>query len=348
MDMFCLFKSRLSKIPAIKPFPLIATRNLSFGPLKKIKSIAIVGIGGVGGYYGGKFALAAKKMSLDVSFVARGESYNALQQSGLNLITADEKFLVRPPIVRDLKQLPPQDLIILATKTNSLNDVLQEIVSIPHQNTYVMTLLNGVGAGDRLRKIIPAANVIDGCAYIFSHATRPGVVQHFGGPGEILFGSRFVNPSKLQEIEVLFRNANISAAVKSNMDEVMWQKYLFICPLSCMFLAYSLNVTSLLSNKRHIDLLKQLITEMVLVAEKKGIYFPADIVETIFKKTTLLAPALVTSMQWDLQRGRPLETEIFPGYILDEAARLSVAIPAHKQIFEKLQSLIFSPLVPKP
>ena len=84
--------------------------------------ILIVGIGGVGGYYGG---LLARKYEnhpeIEISFVARGAHLEAIQQNGLKVIAENETFVARPAIAtNNVSETGIADYIILATKSYDL------------------------------------------------------------------------------------------------------------------------------------------------------------------------------------------------------------------------------------
>lgn len=86
---------------------------------KKIKYVCIYGIGGVGGYFGGKIAHEINKgnRTIQVYFIGRGEHLKAVQQQGLYLVTDKEKFLCFPNIATDnIRHIPTPDLYLLGVK----------------------------------------------------------------------------------------------------------------------------------------------------------------------------------------------------------------------------------------
>ncbi|MBW2638323.1 MAG: hypothetical protein JRC86_12545 [Deltaproteobacteria bacterium] len=61
--------------------------------------IAVLGIGGVGGYYGAKLASAyASSEEHRIFFIARGDHLKAIQEKGLTLITPTESFSAIPSV----------------------------------------------------------------------------------------------------------------------------------------------------------------------------------------------------------------------------------------------------------
>ena len=71
--------------------------------------IALIGTGGVGGYFGGKLAKAGN----DVTFLARGEHLKALQANGLMVKSITADFKIHPVNATDnIKTIGKSDLII--------------------------------------------------------------------------------------------------------------------------------------------------------------------------------------------------------------------------------------------
>jgi 2-dehydropantoate 2-reductase len=64
--------------------------------------IAVLGIGGIGGYYGGKLALAyAGSGRHEIIFIARGDHLSAIRKTGLRLITPGGEYNTVPTVATD-------------------------------------------------------------------------------------------------------------------------------------------------------------------------------------------------------------------------------------------------------
>jgi len=84
--------------------------------------IAVVGIGGVGGYYGGKLALAyAGKGEHEVVFVARGEHLQTIREKGLCLMTPEgERLTIVPTLATDRsEEVGTLDFVLFAQKATA-------------------------------------------------------------------------------------------------------------------------------------------------------------------------------------------------------------------------------------
>src|SRR6185369_7206456 len=103
--------------------------------------IAVIGTGGVGGYFGGLLAKAGN----DVTFVARGEHANALKTAGLTVKSVAGDFSVKPvKIVEAVSQLEAPDLVLFTVKTYDTESVAQALNTVIHDQTVVITFQNGV------------------------------------------------------------------------------------------------------------------------------------------------------------------------------------------------------------
>lgn len=310
-----------------------------------VYNITVVGPGGLGGYYGGKLALAyAASRKYKIYFVARGEHGEKIRREGLELITSSDIYKTIKPtqVVKSIQELPKQDLVILAVKYYDLIKILSELKNVIHDNTYLMPLLNGVSSGERIRKDFPEGKVIEACTYTSAAMISPGVVKQFSGTGELSFGSDYVSSAQLEEVRQILVDGGINATLNQNIRHTMWNKYLFVCPMSCMTVAYSTSKQVIFNNPDLALELRTLTEEMVLVAQAKGIHLEKDIVDRTITNNYQKSIHTVPSMKLDFDRNKQIEIEIFPEYILEEAQRLKVAVPAHTAILSKLQARLAS------
>jgi len=114
---------------------------------KTIKSVCVYGIGGVGGYFGGRIAheISKGRRAIQVYFIGRGEHLKAIQQHGLNLITDKEEFICFPNIATDnIGHIPTPDLYLLCVKGYDLDNAVASISKNISADTIVLPLLNGV------------------------------------------------------------------------------------------------------------------------------------------------------------------------------------------------------------
>ena len=150
---------------------------------------AIVGSGGVGGYFGGLLARAGH----DVTFIARGAHLEAIQRKGGLRVESqnDGNFLAAGRGVSDTSQAGVQDLVLLTVKMHHNEAAIASIPPMVGPDTVALTLQNGIDNGDQLAAVIGRGPVMIGSAFMEGRISEPGVVTQ-GGPGTAGFGEMTV------------------------------------------------------------------------------------------------------------------------------------------------------------
>jgi 2-dehydropantoate 2-reductase len=305
----------------------------------KFMKIAVIGIGGIGGYYGGK--LAHKYVTTgehDVFFVARGEHLTEIKKNGLKVITQEEgEFTALPTAATDnLKDLGLVDLVLFCVKTYDLETAAQQLVDNIHEKTVVVTVLNGVDNADRLRTIMTRGTVLNGCVYISSAIQAPGVIRQIGGPRKLIFGPENDDLEKYRHIEELLKKADIRAELSADISVQVWTKYIFIGPLATIDSLLRKPLGAIIEDENNKQMLKGLMEEVNLIAKKRGIILPEDIVPLSLEKVSGFPYETKTSMQRDFESGRKTEIETFTGYVVKSGKELGVATPLHQEAYNKL------------
>ena len=124
----------------------------------KDKKIAVVGIGGVGGYLAGMLVPAFPHVTL----AARGARGETIAKDGLTLHSEYQgERRVRPERVEfEATRLSPQDYIFLCVKNYSLEQAVEEIKGAVTDKTVVIPVMNGVDAGERTRRLLPTCGLV--------------------------------------------------------------------------------------------------------------------------------------------------------------------------------------------
>ncbi|MDP4178788.1 MAG: 2-dehydropantoate 2-reductase N-terminal domain-containing protein, partial [Bacillota bacterium] len=155
-------------------------------------NVAFIGVGGVGGYFGGKMTqlMQERERNLNVFFVARGKHLEEIKRNGLTLDTKQEGILKCYPTMAtdNFDELPMLDICYICVKQYDLENVLIKLRPKIGQNTKIIPLLNGIDIYERIRKIIKNGVVFPSCVYVGTHIKKPGVVHQNGGACTIIFG----------------------------------------------------------------------------------------------------------------------------------------------------------------
>lgn len=301
--------------------------------MKKKIRVGVVGIGAVGGYFGGM--LAQKYISSDnveIVFITKAATAAVIKDYGLTLLTPDGEFIVYPSLVTsDPDEVATLDYLICAVKSYDLEESLLALKDSITDETVILPLLNGVDAKERIQMIYPSAQLLEGCVYIVAKLVAPATVQVSGGMQSLFFGSDAVLPQKRKELAKLLNIEGIESFLAPNIEKLLWEKYVFVSPLATMTSYLNLPIGAILKNEQHTVLLRQLVTEVTSIAEAIGILLP-NIFKITMTKITALPYSATTSMHNDFLKGGKTEFLTLTEYVIISGLRLGVPTPGYDLI----------------
>ena len=188
--------------------------------------IAVMGGGGIGGYFGGLLARAGE----DVTFIARGVHLDVIQKNGLQVNSAAGDFHVRVKATHDCSAVGLMDVVLFCVKGYDTETAGAQIRPLIRPGTTVLSLLNGVDACERLAAILGEEHVMAGVVHILSTISAPGIIHQTAGPRTIKFGEKDgrVTPRAERILDVL-KGAGILAELSTKIQVDLWEKFVFIC-----------------------------------------------------------------------------------------------------------------------
>jgi len=268
--------------------------------------IAIIGLGGVGGYLAASFA----KSGLDVTGFARGKHLEAIQRSGIT-VKEDEKEWNVPLHVKSLDEAQGYyDVVLFCVKSYDLLSSCKALQNHINANSILLSFSNGVNNGELLRKCCDA-RVLDGCIYILSHIEEAGVVRKKGKVFAALFGGE--DAEAVQTVAGLFETASLRYKTPQNIKEALYKKYIFIAAFATLTAYYDISIGAVY--EKHYDEAEKLLTEIAKEAkEKEGI----DIFDEVQKSLDTASKVPYdssTSMHLDFKNGKKTELENLTGYV---------------------------------
>ncbi|WP_163378816.1 ketopantoate reductase family protein [Cyclobacterium sp. SYSU L10401] len=235
--------------------------------MKAKKSIAILGIGGVGGYIGAKLSLNREEDLFRLVFIARGTTYKTIQSSGLHFSSEDHDCHLEPDYLQySGAEEGPYDLVLLATKAPALKEAVMGNKALFSAKTLVVPLQNMVDAASQVRPLVGEAEVLDACIYLISNVQQPGHVKHLGGPGKIVAGKPKNNTH--QWFFDALQKARIPVEQTDKVAEYLWKKFLFISSLGALTAAYEVTFGEILKSPALLSSWRKLMEEIVNLAQK--------------------------------------------------------------------------------
>ncbi len=296
--------------------------------------IAVFGIGGVGGYYGGRLAQAGA----EVIFIARKEHVQAIRENGLVVESAKGDFTILPiQVTEDPSKAGLVDMVLLGVKAWQVTEVAQAITPMLGEHTGVVPLQNGVDAPAQIAAVLGAQHALGGLCQISVFKAGPGHIRHAGIEPLIAFGELSHQPSRrVDDLRQAFESAGVKVDTPDDIQASMWRKFLFIAAISGVGAVSRapIGVTRTLPETRR--MLIQAMQEIANLAEKRGIELDAEIVAATMEFIDSMAANIMPSMQRDLQEGRPSELEAQNGAVVRMGSESKIPTPTHSFIYASL------------
>lgn len=281
-------------------------------------SIAILGPGAVGGF----LAAALWKAGADVTCVARESTAALIATEGIHVDSAViGRMTARPAALPRL--LSPQDFLFVTTKATTLGDALQRVEPRALAAGWVVPLLNGVEhipllVGRFGPRVVPAAIQIE---------------AKYLGPNRVDQPSPFAriewalppDPAPLLPLTRLLETSGIAVEARPSAADVLWSKLVRLNAIATATAASGLAVGQLRSDPRWRARLQACVGEGVRVARAEGLSMDAA---EVMAKIDSLPPGLGTSLQRDVEAGRPSELDAIAGAVIRAGTRHGIDCPA--------------------
>jgi 2-dehydropantoate 2-reductase len=295
--------------------------------------IAVMGSGGVGGYFGARLA----KGGADVAFVARGSHLAALREHGLTITGPDEFHLPKVEATEDPATIGVADLVIFAVKLWDTEAALAQIKPIVGQETVVISFQNGVLKDDYLARAFDSRRIMGGVCYVATSIARPGVIARTGPLERMVFGEFDGAPSPRANrfLEACLRGG-IKAELSANIRREIWEKFVFLVALSGATTTMRTTIGPIRENQQTRAFLLDLMREVVAVGRAQRVELPEDYAEQRLVLADQVAPAMTSSMHHDLERGSRLEVRWLAGAVAELGRAAGIPTPLNRAVADIL------------
>ena len=312
--------------------------------------IAVIGAGGVGGYFGGRLALAGH----DVHFLARGRHLDAMRSNGLVLECDGGPFVVRSPnVTDDPRALGNADVVLNTVKLWDLAQSGRDIAGVvgsqsvtqsvtqPVARSVVIPLQNGVEAIDLLADGIPREQIAGGVAYIAATIREPGVIAVTGTMARLRFGPMIESQRPvLQSFAAACITAEIDADISIDIRRTLWEKFIFLNAFSGVT-AVSRRPAGVVRGDPHLrDTIEASMLETLRLAHANGIALPHGFVDAQMKFLDTLPEGMRSSMLNDLVAGNRLEAPWLCGAVTRMYEARGSHAPINRTLYAALKPFV--------
>ena len=297
--------------------------------------IAVMGSGGVGGYFGARLAQAGN----DVAFIARGAHLAAMRARGLVVKSAKgDVHLARPVVTDDPASLPAADVVLFAVKLWDTESAAARVRPLVAGGGVIVPFQNGVESIERIAAVVGPEPVMGGVAQIAATIAEPGVIAHTGTMARLRFGP--VLPAQQPAAERLLAvctTAGVEAELVADVRLALWMKFVFLVALSGGTALARQPVGVLRADPDLRSMLEAAMRETWQVGRAKGIALPDDFVAAQMRFLDGLPPEMRSSMQNDLAAGNRLEVPWLSGAVVRMARECGIAAPVNATIYAALK-----------
>ncbi len=302
--------------------------------------IAIVGAGGVGGYYGAHLARAGA----DVTFIARGAHLAAMQERGLVIRAGgtDESFAVRA--TADPAGVGPVDLVIIAVKLWGTAEAARSALPLLGPQTAVVSLQNGVDKDDEIAAIVGRERMLGGVTYIAAQIAEPGVIAIGGINAKLLVGEfDSTRSARVEAFAAAAERAKLDIAVPPDIRRAIWEKFCFLTTISGATALMRTGIGPIRAHSGSRRIMTALLEEAAAVAQTSGIALPDGYVAERLAAIDTYPPGQMASMARDLLAGNRIEVPWLSGAVVRIGTERGVPTPTHAFVVDALAPYIDGP-----
>ena len=305
--------------------------------------IAVMGSGGIGGYYGGRLANA----NADVSFIARGAHLQAMRENGLKVISPLGNFhLAHVVATDDPATIGTVDIVMFCVKLYDVEEACKLIKPLIGKDTAVISFLNGIDSEERMQAILGDRAVVGGTAQIPSNIIKPGVIEHKATLAALEFGELDGSISKrLEHFYKLCTDASIQSFLVDNIETQIWLKFAILVPFATACCLTRLPGKILIEEPVVQEIAVGAMKEVIALAKARGVQLPPDALESRMALLGNFSNAM-PSMLVDLLAGNRIELEGLQGAVVRMAKELKVSVPVHQVAYAALKPYVNGPPAP--
>jgi 2-dehydropantoate 2-reductase len=296
--------------------------------------IAVVGAGGVGGYFGAKLARAGES----VVMLARGAHLQAIRRDGIRVRSVPEgESVAKVEAVDSFAGQPPVDMALFCVKSFDTRSAAEALRPVVGSSTGVVSLQNGVDNEETLDEVLGGGVALGGAAYVFASIASPGVITHTFA-GRIVFGEMDGRASdRATRLRDALAGAAVPVELASDIRRVLWEKYLLISAQAGMTAVTRCPAGVLRDTPESWRMYRLIVEELAALARASGVALAADVVDTVMKQAAAIAPDAYSSLHHDLVQGKRLELEALHGHAVRLGERHGVPTPMVLAVYAALK-----------
>lgn len=296
--------------------------------------IAVVGAGGVGGYFGAKLARAGES----VVMLARGQHLDAIRRDGIRVRSTPEgESVAKVEAVASFAGQPPVDMALFCVKSFDTRSAAETLRPALGPSTGVVSLQNGVDNEETIDEVLGRGVALGGAAYVFASIDAPGVIVHKFA-GRIVFGEMDGRVSdRATRLRDALARAGVPVELATDIRRVLWEKYLLISAQAGMTALTRCPAGVLRETPESWRMYRLIVEELAMLARAANVTLAGDVVDAVMKQAMAIAPDAYSSLHHDLTQGKRLELEALHGHAVRLGERHGLPTPMVLAVYAALK-----------
>ncbi|WP_318614112.1 ketopantoate reductase family protein [Sporosarcina sp. YIM B06819] len=296
--------------------------------------ILVVGAGAIGGYFGGRLL----EKGQDVTFLVRERRKELLTKTGLKIESIHGNVEIEPRLITTHDSNEVFDLVIISIKSYHLAQAIEDIRPFVKDDTIILPLLNGVAHLSQLIEAFGEDAVIGGLCFIETTLDEHGAILQKSPSHQLIYGERSgeITP-RIEKLQAIFKGANASFELSTQITQEMWHKYLFITTMSGITSLMESPIGPIIELETGRHTIAALLEELAAIMRKMGVPIQETITATLLDKINAMPYEMKSSMQRDLEKSLPLEADHLQGFLYQHAHTHSIPVPILGTIYTKLK-----------
>ena len=294
--------------------------------------IAVIGTGAMGSIYAARFSKAGHEV---VAIDIWQDHVNYINRNGLFIDGPDGQIIAKNiKASTKFSDLKGCHFYIIATKAMKLEESIKSLKDWINLNSPIITIQNGLGAGDIILRHMPENNIILGVAEGFGASLqRPGHVTHTANK-QIRLGSisKISSEKELRNIVDTWRSGGLKTEIYKNIEQLIWEKLLCNVTLSGPCSIFGCNVNELFNNREYWNFALNCMQEAYSVGLSMGVPFsfedPVAYVSGFAKRVGSAKP----SMLQDYENKKKTEIDFINGAIPPLGAKSKIPTPFNDHV----------------
>lgn len=296
--------------------------------------ILIVGAGAIGGYFGGRLLETGQ----DVTFLVRPRRKKQLEETGLTIKSVNGDCQLTPKLITADQHDERFDVVIVSTKSYQLEGAINDIRPFVGEQTMVLPLLNGISHVEVLIEAFGDGRVIGGLCFIESTLDERGAIVQASPSNQLVYGERSGEKTeRILKLQDVFKGTKADFVLSGNINQDMWQKYLFITAMSGITAAMESPIGPIRELETGQRTIAALLEELTAVMKGMDAPISATIAQDQLAKINSMEAGMKSSMQRDMEKSQPIEVEHLQEYLLKKANELGIPVPILEMIYTKLK-----------